>query len=165
MNAELEELRIAVLCRTCGGGGYLESPSGKMFNCPECEHENRRLRDIMVQRTAMSDAVAAAEPMSELQFLREEVAFLKGCGVVELMVRNPNVASYVEAMEALRFSGTQLPGGFRHYPVRAERLEDALSKLVRHCEQSGVAQVPAGSDRPDLERLQIVIDQAKALLP
>jgi hypothetical protein len=52
---------------------------------------------------------AAAEPKTELELLREEVAFLKSCGIIELAIRNPNVASYME-----------------HWEGRAEKAEQEL---------------------------------------
>ena len=48
----------------------------------------------------MNDELAATcEPKSELEQLREEVAFLKTCGVIELAIRNPNVQSYMAHWE------------------------------------------------------------------
>lgn len=49
--------------------------------------------------------------------------------------------------------------------VRAEHLEDALSKLVSACETAGVTQIPAGSTRSDLQRVRDALDAAKCLLP
>lgn len=56
----------------------------------------------------------AAEPVSELDQLREEVAFLKSCGIIELAVRNPNVADYM-----------------KHWEGRAEKAEAALIEVDR----------------------------------
>lgn len=55
------------------------------------------------------DRPVASEPKSELEQLREEVAFLKSCGIVELAVRNPNVADWMQ-----------------HWEGRAEKAEAAL---------------------------------------
>ena len=53
-----------------------------------------------------------AEPKTELEMLREEVAFLKTCGIIEIAIRNPSVMDYM-----------------RHWEGRAERAEDALSRI------------------------------------
>jgi hypothetical protein len=47
-----------------------------------------------------------AKPKSELELLREEVAFMKTCGVIEIAVRNPSVMDYM-----------------RHWEGRAEKAE------------------------------------------
>jgi hypothetical protein len=49
---------------------------------------------------------AEAEPKTELERLREEVAFMKTCGVIEIAVRNPSVMEYM-----------------RHWEGRAEKAE------------------------------------------
>ncbi len=46
-----------------------------------------------------ADVTANEKPQTELERLREEVAFLKTCGMIELAVRNPNVMSYMEHWE------------------------------------------------------------------
>ena len=40
-----------------------------------------------------------AGPKTELEMLREEVAFMKTCGIIELAIRNPNVMSYMDHWE------------------------------------------------------------------
>ena len=42
----------------------------------------------------------SANTADAIEHLQVEVAFLKTCGVIELMVRNPNVDSYVKEWEA-----------------------------------------------------------------
>jgi hypothetical protein len=60
----------------------------------------------------MSDAQAAnAEPISEVDKLREELRFLRTCGIIEIAARNANVAEYM-----------------RHWEMRAEKAEAALRR-------------------------------------
>ena len=39
-------------------------------------------------------------PKSEIEILREELGLMKSCGIVEIMVRNPNVKSFIAELEA-----------------------------------------------------------------
>jgi hypothetical protein len=61
----------------------------------------------------MDDQPVASPPKSEIDALREEMRFLKTCGIIEIAVRNPNVAEYM-----------------RHWERRAEKAEAELA--VRH---------------------------------
>lgn len=64
------------------------------------------------------DETVASEPKSELELLREEVAFLKSCGIIELAIRNPSVADYMA-----------------HWERRAETAEDAVARLSSEIEE------------------------------
>jgi hypothetical protein len=61
----------------------------------------------------MADIAVAAEPKTELESLREEVAFLKSCGIIEVAVRNPSVAEYM-----------------KHWEERAEKAEAELGNVT-----------------------------------
>ena len=54
-----------------------------------------------------------AEPKTEIEMLREEVAFLKSCGIIEIAVRNSSVSEYM-----------------RHWEGRAEKAEGDLAYAI-----------------------------------